>query len=192
MNENIRILVEKIRLLESELEAELAIRRADLQYRLEGGRALFDREILRAHRKLKVGLSRYVFNAGIMKIITAPVIYSLIIPFVLVDLFVTVYQAICFPIYKIEKVQRSDYLIFDRYHLAYLNIVERVNCAYCSYCNGLLGYAREIGSRTEEYWCPIKHARRVIAAHERYSRFADYADAEAFRGRSGERTTTEN
>lgn len=181
MNENIRIFVEKIRLLESELEAELAIRRADLQYRLEGGRALFDRQI--PDRKLKVGLSRYVFSAGIMKIITAPVIYSLIIPFVLVDLFVTVYQAICFPICKIEKVRRSDYLIFDRYHLAYLNIVERVNCAYCSYCNGLLGYAREIGSRTEEYWCPIKHARRVIAAHERYSRFADYADAEAFRGR---------
>lgn len=114
MNRNIGVLVEKIRLLESELEAELAIRRADLQYRLEGGRALFDQEILRAHRKLKVGLSRYVFNAEIMKIITAPVIYSLIIPFVLVDLFVTVYQTLCFPIYKIEKVRRSDYLIFDR------------------------------------------------------------------------------
>ena len=192
MNKNVGVLVEKIKSLESELEAELAIRRADLQYRLEGGRALFDQEILRAHRNLKVGLTRYVFSAGIMKIITAPVIYSLIIPFVLVDLFVTVYQSICFPVYKIEKVKRSDYLIFDRHHLAYLNIVEKVNCAYCSYCNGLLGYAREIGSRTEEYWCPIKHARRVIAAHERYSQFADYADAEAFRSKFGEHTTTEN
>jgi hypothetical protein len=122
-----------------------------------------------------------VWNAGILHIVTAPVIYSLIVPFALLDLFATAYQSICFPVYRIEKVTRSDYLIFDRYHLAYLNTIEKINCAYCSYCNGLLAYIREIGSRTEQYWCPIKHARRVIAAHERYNLFADYGDAEAFR-----------
>jgi hypothetical protein len=124
-----------------------------------------------------------VWNAGILHIITAPVIYSLIVPFALLDLFVTVYQSICFPVYQIEKVKRGDYLIFDRYHLAYLNTIEKINCAYCSYCNGLLAYVREIGSRTEQYWCPIKHARRVIAAHERYNLYADYGDAGAFRSR---------
>ena len=77
-----------------------------------------------------------MLNAGITHIVTAPVIYSLIIPFVLLDLFVTVYQLICFPVYKIEKVKRSDYLIFDRYHLAYLNTIEKINCAYCSYATG--------------------------------------------------------
>lgn len=181
MDKTIESLVAKIKSLQSELEAELAIRSADLHYRLEGGRVLFDREIHRAHRKLRVGFVRYVRNAGILHIVTAPVIYSLIIPFALLDLFVTVYQSICFPVYRIEKVRRSDYLIFDRYHLAYLNTIEKINCAYCSYCNGLLAYAREIGSRTEQYWCPIKHARRVIAAHERYNLFADYGDTVAFR-----------
>jgi hypothetical protein len=96
MKQNAETLVAKIKSLETELEAELAIRRANLQYRLEGGRALFDREILRAHRKLRVGFIRYVLHAGIMHIVTEPVIYSLIIPFVLLDLFVTVYQVICF------------------------------------------------------------------------------------------------
>lgn len=181
MNENIEALVAKIKSLEGELEAELAIRRADLQYRLDGGRALFDQEILRVHRKLRVGFIRYVWNAGILHIITAPVIYSLIVPFAVLDLFITVYQSICFPVYQIEKVKRSDYLIFDRYHLAYLNTIEKMNCAYCSYCNGLVAYVREIGSRTEQYWCPIKHARRVIVAHERYNLFADYGDAVTFR-----------
>jgi hypothetical protein len=181
MNQNIETLVATIRSLERELEAELAIRRTDLQYKLEGGRAFFDREILRAHRRLRVGFVRYVLNAGIMHIVTAPVIYSLIVPFILLDLFVTVYQLICFPVYKIEKVKRSDYFVFDRYHLAYLNTIEKINCAYCSYGNGLLAYAREVGSRTEQYWCPIKHARHVIAAHERYNLYADYGDAAAFR-----------
>lgn len=62
-----------------------------------------------------------------------------------------------------------------------MNTIEKINCAYCSYGNGVLGYAREIGSRTEQYWCPIKHARRVIAAQERYNLYADYGDAAAHR-----------
>jgi hypothetical protein len=184
MRSGIDQLVEQIRSLQSELEAELAVRRVNLNYTLHSGRARFEQEVLRAHLALRVNLARYVFNANVMHIVTAPVIYSLIIPFVLLDIFVTVYQAVCFPVYGIEKVKRSDYLIFDRYHLAYLNLLEKMNCAYCSYCNGLLAYAREIAGRTEQYWCPIKHARRVIASYENYDRFAEYGDADAFRKRN--------
>lgn len=182
-------LVEQIRSLQSELDAELAIRRADLNYSLRSGRVRFEHEVLRAHRVLQISLARYVFNASALHVITAPVIYSLILPFLLLDVFVTVYQAICFPVYGIEKVKRSDYLIFDRHHLAYLNLVEKINCAYCSYGNGLLAYAREIAGRTEQYWCPIKHAKRVIAAHESYDSFAEFGDAEAFRKRAGSSST---
>jgi hypothetical protein len=56
--------------------------------------------------------------------------------------------------------------VFDRYHLAYLNVLEKLNCAYA---NGLIAYVREIAGRTEQYWCPIKHARRVIGAHSHYA-----------------------
>ena len=40
---------------------------------------------------------------------------------------------------------------------------------------------REIGSRTEQFWCPIKHARKVVGAHPRYNEFAEYGDAESYR-----------
>ena len=93
------------------------------------------------------------------------------------------YQAICFPIYKIPKVRRRDYLVFDRHHLAYLNIIEKINCAYCSYANGAIAFVREVAARTEVYWCPIKHARRVLGPHPHYQGFADFGDAEAFRGK---------
>ena len=184
MASSIDQLVEQIKALQSELEAELAIRRANLNYTLQSGRVRFEQEVLRAHKALRVNLARYIFNANVMHVVTAPIIYSMIIPLVLLDIFVTVYQAVCFPVYGIEKVRRSDHLIFDRYHLAYLNLLEKINCAYCSYGNGLLSYAREIAGRTEQYWCPIKHARRVIAAHEGYDAFAEFGDAEAFRNRS--------
>ncbi len=183
MNPHIVALTQKIAELEAELEAELAQRRAELRVGLEKGRAIFEEEILRRHRELRTRLSTYVLKAHPLVILTAPVIYALIFPLVLLDLFVTIYQAVCFPVYGIPKVRRGDYLVFDRHHLAYLNALEKLNCAYCSYANGLIAYVRDIAGRTEQYWCPIKHARRVIGAHPRYAMFEDYGDADGYRKR---------
>jgi len=181
MSPEIANLLDRIRALEVELEAEMARRRANLRIGLERGRIVFEQEILRRHRELKTRLSTYVLRANPMIVLTAPVIYAGIVPFVLLDLFVTVYQFVCFPAYGIARVRRSDYLIFDRQHLAYLNAIEKLNCAYCSYGNGVIAYAREIAARTEQYWCPIKHARRAIGTHDLYPKFADYGDGDAYR-----------
>lgn len=181
MNPHIAALTEKIRVLEAELEAQLAQRRAELRVGLEKGKAFFEEEVLRRHRELRTRLSTYVLNARPLVILTAPFIYVLIVPLLLLDLFVTLYQAVCFPVYGIPKVRRRDYLVFDRHHLGYLNGLEKLNCAYCSYANGLIAYVREIAGRTEYYWCPIKHARRVLGAHARYASFEDFGDAEGYR-----------
>ncbi len=186
MNPQIAALLDRIKLLESELDAEMARQRARLHVGLERGRIVFEQEVLRRHRELQVSLAKYVLHARPLVAITAPVIYALIVPLVLLDLFVSLFQAVCFPVYGIAKVRRGDYLIFDHHHLAYLNALEKLNCAYCSYANGLVAYAREIAARTEEYWCPIKHARRAIGTHARYAGFEDYGDAEAFRRDLGE------
>ena len=183
MNAHIKSLLEQIGELEDQLEGEFAKQRARLRFGLEHGRIVFEDEVLRRHRALRVGLWRYISRARPLIIITAPVIYSVIIPLLILDLFVTVYQAICFPVYGIAKVHRRDHIIFDRHHLAYLNGLQKLNCAYCSYANGLIGYAREIAGRTEQYWCPIKHARRVVGAHANYARFIDYGDGEDFEAR---------
>jgi hypothetical protein len=173
-------IIRKIRALEHELEAEFARQRAGLRFGLERDKVLFEQEVIRSHRARRRGLARYLFGAPPLVLLTAPVIYSLIIPFALLDLWVSVYQAICFRVYGIPQVRRSRYMIFDRAALAYLNAVEKLNCAYCSYANGVIAYVREVGSRTEQYWCPIKHARRVLGAHPRYAAFAEYGDAETY------------
>lgn len=115
--------------------------------------------------------------------LTAPFIYVLIVPFLLLDLLVSLYQFVCFPVYGIPRVRRQDHLVFDRHRLAYLNALEKLNCFYCAYGNGLISYLREVAARTEQYWCPIKHARRVSGAHSRYSHFLDYGDAEGYHDR---------
>jgi len=50
----------------------------------------------------------------------------------------------------------------DRSKLHYLNALESLNCV-CCYANGLTAFVAEIAGRTEQHWCPIKHAR-VLAA----------------------------
>ena len=150
-------------------------------YELRNGKVWFSKEIKREHRRLKTSLLRYVLHSRILAILTAPFIYAVIIPFVLLDLFVSVYQAVCFPVYGIPKARRRDYISLDRNRLRYLNAFEGFNCLYCSYGNGVLAYAVEVAGRTEQHWCPVRHARRVLNTHDRYEHFLPYGDAAAYR-----------
>lgn len=181
MNPKISELIDRLRQIEEEVEQELQRRRAELHADFENRRISFERDVLDAQRRFKTGLLQYVRNAQARNVVSAPVVYAVILPLLAMDLFVTAYQRFCFPLYGIPRVRRRDYLVFDRSHLAYLNLIEKFNCAYCSYANGLIAYVKEIVGRTEKYWCPIKHARRVRAPHPYYIDFIDYGDAEAFR-----------
>jgi hypothetical protein len=119
--------------------------------------------------------------ANVANLLTTPFIYSLAVPFVLLDIWVTAYQWACFPVYGIPRVPRRPYFVVDRHRLPYLTAYEKANCLYCGYANGLIGYVREVTARTEQFWCPIKHQRRRRDAHRRYRGFAAYGDAAAYR-----------
>ena len=180
MNPKIAELLDRIGQMESEIEQVMKTRRAELQADFEEKRIQFEQEILAQHKRFKTGLLSYMLSANWLSVLTAPVIYSLIFPMLLLDIAVTIYQHICFRAYGITRVVRSDYFVYDRTHLAYLNLIEKINCAYCSYGNGLMSYAREVVARTEQYWCPIKHARKVLIAHPYYTGLVDYGDAEGY------------
>lgn len=174
-------LTQRIKTLEKELETALDEKERKVQFLWAKGKVKFESSVLAEHRKLKSSLSRYVLDSTFLTILTAPVIYIGVVPFMFLDLFLVAYQTICFPVYGIPKAKRADYFVFDRGQLKYLNLVERINCIYCSYGNGLFAYAREISARTEQHWCPIKHARRLRAAHSRYAHFVDYGNAPQYR-----------
>jgi hypothetical protein len=181
MTSQLAVLAKKMRSVEAEIETEIARRQEELRFRFENSRIVFEDEALQIHRAIKTRVSRYLLQANPLVMLTAPIIYSLLFPIALLDIFVIIYQAICFPVYKIPRVRRRDYLVFDRQHLDYLNIIEKINCAYCSYANGAISFAREVAARTEVYWCPIKHARRILGPHPHYQGFADFGDAEGYR-----------
>lgn len=169
--------------LQAELDREIEHRRRALGVRVHDRLVEFERGIVIEQRKLRTSMRAFLARSSFGAVITAPVIYSMLLPLVLLDIWISVYQAICFRAYGIARAERRDYIAFDRGRLAYLNWVEALNCAYCAYANGVIAYAREIGSRTEQYWCPIKHALRISDPHQRYYDFLEFGDAEGYRTR---------
>jgi hypothetical protein len=167
--------------LERELEGELNRTRDEWRYRVVAGRIRFERQARDAHRRVKQRLGTFLRQSSLPNALTSPLIYSIVVPIALLDLWITAYQRICFPIYGIARVRRSAYIVIDRHHLAYLNGIEKLNCVYCGYANGVLAYVREIAGRTEEYWCPIRHGKPVRAPHSHYREFVDFGDAEGYR-----------
>lgn len=180
MNEQVRQILSQISKLEDDLHKLIQEQQVEFNYRIEGTKVQFEKNIRKAQRRLKTGIFSFIRHSQPRNVITAPFIYSVIIPMVILDIWISLYQAICFPFYRVPKVCRSRYIIIDRHSLSYLNSIEKLNCVYCGYCGGVFSYAREIAARTEQYWCPIKHARKILDPHRRYAHFADFGQGEEY------------
>lgn len=180
VNDQVRNLLAQISELEEQLYAAIHEQQTSLLYRFEGSKVKFEQSIREAQLQLKTGLLSWLRGSELRNVVTAPIIYAMIVPFAFVDLALTIFQTLCFPLYRVKKVKRSSYVLIDRHHLSYLNSIEKLNCVYCGYVAGVIGYAREISARTEQYWCPIKHANKVLDPGRRYARYADFGDAENY------------
>lgn len=177
MNERIQQILAEINALEDDLRTALNEQQQTIFFQIKGKRVEFEQSIKEAHLKLKTNFFRWLITNRPQNLITGPIIYAMIIPLVITDIFITFYQLTCFPIYGIKKVRRADYIIFDRQQLSYLNFIEKFHCTYCAYGSGMIAYISEIVARTEQYFCPIKHARKILGTHSRYERFLDFGDA---------------
>lgn len=183
MPTQIEVLLDKIKALEDELVDELQKQQEEFAYEINKRQVYFEEKIIIRHKEYVKRLFNYINDAKLKHILSVPFIWMCIFPVALLDITISLYQVICFPIYGIPKVKRQDYIVFDRQYLNYLNIVEKINCAYCSYVNGLFAYLQEIAGRTEQFWCPIKHAKRIKSLHSRYQKFINYGDAEHYRSK---------
>ncbi|MBL7052565.1 MAG: hypothetical protein ISS00_02330 [Candidatus Marinimicrobia bacterium] len=173
--------LEKIRRLEKELEQEFSKKSRQIIENFKKRKIRFEKSIHDQQKKFKTGLLKYIFGAKLRHILISPIIYFMIIPITLMDLTIFLYQHICFRVYKIPRVKRNEYFVIDRQHLSYLNLLEKFNCVYCGYGNAVAAYTKETIARTEQYWCPIKHASHVKDPHSRYYKFFEYGDAEKYR-----------
>ena len=92
----------------------------------------FEAAVQQAHRQLKNSFFRWLVTYRPQNLITGPVIYSMVIPMLVLDMCVIFYQVTCFPIYGVVKVRRSDHMVVDRQHFGYLNFIEKFHLTYCA------------------------------------------------------------
>jgi len=183
MKDELDRLLERIKQLEKEVLGEAAEKQRQFSYTIRDKKIHFQEVVRARHKTLARKLTRYLYEAKPFSILSTPMLLFCALPVMFLDFVAVVFQFICFPVYGIPQVLRRDYVIMDRRKLAYLNPIEKWNCFYCEYVSGVLAYAQEIAGRTEQYWCPIKHALRLRNRHSRYSHFLDYGDAEGYRAR---------
>ncbi len=181
MKSKLSKLYKEIREKRDELFQEMEKMKDKYNFDYIKGKIVFSKKQKEENKKERLPTYRYMLGAQIRHIISMPFIYGMIVPALFLDIFLFVYQQTCFRLYRIPLVKRKEYITAERKHLDYLNWIQKINCLYCSYVNGIFSYAVEIGGRTEKYWCPIKHARKNKTFHNWQDHFSDYGDAKWFK-----------
>jgi hypothetical protein len=103
MSDRIQQLMSQIKALEDDLQIALNEQPSNMFFQLKGKRVEFEQSIKETHLKLKTNFFRWLVTNRPQNLITGPIIYSMIIPLVITDVFISFYQLTCFPIYGIKK-----------------------------------------------------------------------------------------
>lgn len=120
---------------------------------------------------------RIVRMGIVQSVVSGAVITSMIIPLLIVDLSCSFYHAVYFRLNGIPLISRKKYIIIDRGRLTKLSWLQRWNCFYCDYANGLIAWTKAVINTTEVYNCAIKHGPMVpVESHQK-----DYFEYESFR-----------
>lgn len=181
MNQTIKEIVKKISDLNKQLSEKYSELSEKYGFSFSGKKIVFLQEFRKKNISFKIPAWKYAVPQNIRHLLSMPFIYMMIVPVLILDVFITLYQTTAFQLYHIPKTKRRDFIIYDRQFLDYLNWIQKLNCRYCTYANGLFAYAVEIAGRTERYWCPIKAAHKPKFHHGWYSDFADYGNPEEWK-----------
>lgn len=114
-------------------------------------------------------------------LIVVPIISTLIIPIVILDMWMEIYHRLCFPLCQMPYVKRHNYIKIDRHKLSYLNLFQKAYCVYCGYGNGVFNYWARIAADTELYWCGIQHKKnKGFVPPSHHGKFPEYGNQEEF------------
>ena len=92
MNEQIRQILSQITELEDDLHKLIQEQQEEFNYRIEGTKVLFEKNIRKAQRQLRTGFFSFIRQSKPRNVVTAPVVYSVIIPLVILDAWISMHQ----------------------------------------------------------------------------------------------------
>jgi len=192
MSDKIKQMIDEIEAMKIKLLAEIAEQEEQVSYEIKNGYVRFEKEVLEKQKKNMKNLWLWFRDIPLLHLLSSPIVYFMVFPAMFLDIALFVYSKVVSKVFKFTFPSRDEYIVFDRQYLAYLNIIEKINCMYCSYFNGLMAYAFSIASRTELYFCPIKHAKKVVYEHKYYGEFLNYGEGDDYQKKLGELRQSQN
>ena len=180
MNDTIKNMIADIESMKEKLGEEIEKQESHVSYEIKNGYVAFEKEILEKQQENMKSLWQWFTETPLLHLLSSPVVYMMVFPAMLLDVMLFIYTKVVSAVFKFDFPPRDEYVVFDRQYLGYLNSMEKLNCMYCSYFNGLMAYASAIAGRTEFYFCPIKHAKKIAYKHEYYDAFLGYGDEERY------------
>lgn len=180
MNDKINKMIEEIEEMKEKLVEEILQQEEEALYEIKNGYVKFEKEVLQKQKENMKNLSKWFADIPLSHLLSSPLVYAMVIPAVFLDMMLFVYVRVVAKAFKFKFPKRADFIVFDRQYLGYLNIIEKLNCMYCSYFNGLMAYALAVANRTELYFCPIKHAKKITYEQKYYAKYLCYGDEENY------------
>ena len=78
-------LLEEMRGIQEQLERFFDEARDKFRYTLEDGRVRFSSEVQQLHHRYRVSSLRYLLDADLLSVLTAPLVYSMLVPLAILD-----------------------------------------------------------------------------------------------------------
>ena len=151
----------------NEIEQEFKRKRTELNVDCADRRLRFEREALEQQQRSKLGLTQTLQDAAPRNMSMVSIIYAMVLPLRALDFALTIYRTVNFSRSRVPRVRRRDNRVFDRAQLGPLNLLEKINCADCSYTNGVAACEREVLARTAQHGCSSKHVGGSLPAAKR-------------------------
>lgn len=117
---------------------------------------------------------------NIKYLLSTPFIYGMIVPMLFFHILIEIYHRVCFYLYDMEYIDYRNHFRFDRHRIGGISPLQKFNCIYCEYGNGLASFTKEVIGKTEAFWCPIKHEDSPESPHAYYQQFMEYGNGRNF------------
>jgi len=81
---------------------------------IKNKKVIFLEKFKSRNKLFRIPAWKYAIPKDIRHVLSIPFIYVMIVPAVILDIFLTIYNLTAMPLYRIPRVKRRDHIIFKR------------------------------------------------------------------------------
>jgi len=101
MNDKIKEMIEEIEALKLKLGEEIAQQERHITYEIQNGYVQFEKEVLDKQKENMKNLLAWFRDIPLLHLLASPLVYGMLIPAILFDIILFIYQQVAFRIFTL-------------------------------------------------------------------------------------------